>query len=423
MKTKLLSPAVTIAVTVILLGVRFFTFIWRNSVNVLFFDQWDFLQSFFGRTPGITELFLWQHGPHRQGIGLIADRFLYQFTHWNVRVESLMIGVILFVAMILALWLKVQLFGQLQYADAIIPAIFLTLAQYETMVGTLNPSHGAFPLLLFMLYCGALARRRFVLLLLLNFLLIFTGFGFFVGPITIAFFARQYLIERRVGAAACLLIAAASLASFFIGYRWQPASDCFISPPADLLDYPWFVALMFASWSRLPLALTTILGSALAVAALAILTGLARHLARWNPAELTVAILLTFGLVFSLNTAAGRACLPMPETALAQRYITLMIPALLGLYFYTRMLPFRWVSAVAVGTLAAILAAGYIHEPRGAAMMADAKRAWVACFRSTLNIGYCDRSTRFPVYPDPARTHLQEKLDFLRRNRLTFFAD
>lgn len=230
----------------------------------------------FGHDPPIAELFLWQHGPHREGLGLIADKFLFPLTRWNVRYESFLIGGCILTAMLLALRLKKQLFGRVDYWDAIIPLIFLTLAQYETMEITPNPAYSAFPLLLLMLYLlSLLARNEFAgyaLVLVLNFLLIFTGFGIFMGPITIGLFAAACYRSLRptsqvpfAAPAIGLSIACASFASFFHGYKFVPAVDCFVFPHHPLGDYPWFVGLMFSTFTglRSPIWLVSTLGVAL----------------------------------------------------------------------------------------------------------------------------------------------------------------
>lgn len=114
--------------SIIVLGYRFFHFIWQYSVNVLFFDPWDILADRFQGSPTLTQLFLRQQGPPREGVGLAADKSLYALTHWNVRAESFLIGSCIFIAMLLALVLKRNLFGRFAFSDVSIPMMFLTLA-------------------------------------------------------------------------------------------------------------------------------------------------------------------------------------------------------------------------------------------------------------------------------------------------------
>ena len=64
-----------------LLAFRLFALIARYSVDVLFGDQWDYLSAFFGHDPSLSELFFWQHGPHREGIGLFAQSLCTRLRH------------------------------------------------------------------------------------------------------------------------------------------------------------------------------------------------------------------------------------------------------------------------------------------------------------------------------------------------------
>ena len=154
-----LGPGLAVAAVIAALGSRFFLIIWKYSINVFFYDQWSYLTPFFRHQPSLAELFFWQHGEHFEGVGLIADKFLYPLTHWNARVDSFLIGVSIFAAMLLALELKCRLYGPLSYSDVAIPLIFLTLGQYEAVIGTPNPGYSALPLLMMMLYSLALLGR------------------------------------------------------------------------------------------------------------------------------------------------------------------------------------------------------------------------------------------------------------------------
>src|SRR6266700_3040071 len=82
-----ICPALAVALAIVALGARFFLVISKYSVNVFFFDQWDFLSPFFHQQSSIAELFFLQPGIQREGIGLFADKFLYPLTHWNARTD------------------------------------------------------------------------------------------------------------------------------------------------------------------------------------------------------------------------------------------------------------------------------------------------------------------------------------------------
>lgn len=432
-------PALIVAIATLALGFRFFGFISKYSVNVLFYDQWDFLRLFFRGDPGLSELFFLQHGPPREGLGLIADKFLYSWTHWSVRAESFMIGACIFAALLLALLLKKKLLGALSYSDISFPLIFLTLAQHDTLIGTPNPAYSAIPLLLMMLYCLILLQNnrmlRYSLVLAMNLLLIYTGFGVFMGVVTLGVFGFEcWEWKHRTSPASmglplgALLLAGASMASFFVHYRFEPASDCFALPSPGAMSYPRFVALMFSTdlGLRGPEWLALVVGAALLFFALAILWIETRRLVlrqrSCRDLSLIVAALTGYVLLFAINTAAGRACLGLPAAAQQSRYTTLMIPAFLAMNFFLLSLPQGSRRNIALWTFVAALIAGSLKPPLHAHDLADGKRAWAACYLRTENIAYCDQATHFLIYPDPARTGLQQKLDYLKQHRLNLFA-
>jgi hypothetical protein len=432
-------PAFAVAGVMAALGARFFLVISQYSVNVFFYDQWDFLTPFFRHQPGIAELFFWQHGPHREGIGLIADRFLYPLTHWNARTDSFLIGGSIFAAMLLALLLKRKLYGPLSYSDLAIPLIFLTLQQYEAVVSTPNPGYSGFPLLMMMLYCVALLGRnrwlRYSLVLALNFLLIYTGFGFFMGVVTVGVFLLecywswcQMTSVPFPQALTGLLVAVASVASFFVHYTFSPAADCFQVPRSHLLQYPGFMALMFSafvvprhpsvSWGMM------LLGAAILLGMAAVLGWHLLHLRRCAGPDphLIGGVLLGYSLLFSANAAIGRLCLGL-RGAYTSRYVTLLIPAFLALYFYLLSKPWRGKRNLVLAIWILLLLPSAMHKPRfEMRWFSDGKRAWANCYVRTENIRYCDQSTNFAVYPlPPEQTGLQQKLDYLKQHRLNLF--
>ena len=441
---RISGPVIALIAADLILGLRFWFFLAPYSVNVLFYDQWDLLNSFFDGNPGWAELFFHQHGPHREGLGLIADKYLYPPTRWSVDSESVMIGASIFVAMILAVLLKKRLFGRLAYSDVLIPAIFLTLTQYETVIGTPNPGYSAFPLVLMMLYGLALLQGnyllRYGLALAINFLLIYTGLGVFAGVVTIGLFLLDtYWCRRRViilplaAPIGGLAIACASLASYFVHYKFQPAVDCFGAPPR-FLDYPWFMALMFSNFAgiRRPIGLATVVGAAMLVFAASILVVVIRRAnreAHFRQAGVAIAAIFAYSLLFSASTAIGRACLGLPAGAYPSRYTTLLIPAFLAMYFYVLTVQPRTLRAGTLALLALFLARGLVYiqqrtEYSGSpSWYANGKRAWASCYKEAGDIGYCDSATGFKIHPDAERTRLKQKLDFLKRNKLNLFAE
>jgi hypothetical protein len=431
------GPLLAIIAVVVALGSKFFLFIYDYAVNIFYWDQWDFLTPFFQGRTALTNLFLYQYGPHRMGLGLISLKLLYPATHWSARAESFLIGGCIFAAMLLALFLKRQLFGAFAYSDAAIPLLFLTLMQYETFIGPSNPSYSAFPLLLIFLYClgfllpGRLLRYGFILLL--NFLLIYTGFGLFMGAVTIGVFGLEsYRNLRGIGKAqlaysmGALLIACGSLGSFFIHYRFRPAVECFEFPYHNFMAYPWFVAVLFSAFlgPRGPVFLVTAIGAVVLLVAVVALVIQFYRVVRpdHDRASLVGFVLISYSLLFSINAAIGRVCLGVPGAAQAPRYSTLVIPAYLGIYFYLLSITRSQLRNLAVVCFLILIIPGGVVIPNYSGhKLADGKRAWAACFLRAHDVAYCDQTTGFPVYPHPAQNGLRQKLEYLEERRLGLF--
>jgi hypothetical protein len=441
------GPVLAISAVIAALGARFFLVIWKYAINVFFYDQWSYLTPFFRHQPTLAELFFWQHGEHFEGVGLIADKFLYPLTHWNARVDPFLIGGSIFAAMLLALRLKRKLFGAFSYSDVAIPVIFLTLAQYEALVGTPNPGYSSLPLLMMILYCLALLgrnrMRRYSLVLALNFLLIYTGLGLFMGAVTVGIFLLEcYWSWRHMTsvpfsqALTGLIVAAASLASFFIHYTFVAGVQCFEMPHRHLLQYARFTALMFAG-SVVPRPLhvssaMTVLGVAILSAAVGIFGSHLLHLLKGadSDAHLVGAVLLGYGLLFSVSASIGRLCMGL-QAAFGSRYVTLLIPAFLAIYFYLLSRSWQGKQNLVLALWVLLLLPAVLRKPwEDIRWYSNGKRDWANCYVRMENIHYCDQSANFALQPPPEEIgdfghgpdlNLQQKLDYLKRHQLNLF--
>ncbi len=429
----------------LLLGLQLFRLIWRYAVNLLFWDQWDFDDATLFQRHSVWEMFSWQHGPHRQGLGALLQKLIEPSIHWNGRYEAFGIGAIILLAAMLALILKVRLYGTVSYSDIIIPLLFLTPRQYETLVLATNPAHGSLPLLLMIFYCLCWLIRsyfwKYICVLLVNFLLIYTGFGIFIGFITPVLLALDYLghtghrsSRYRWSAIAALTVSIASLASFFVGYKFQPAADCFSPMPTNPVLYLYFVALMFANvagLSILSMKLAMLIGFIPLLLFLACLWRAVKKLLVAGAADTwsrdaVIAALLGYCAIFCFNTAYGRLCLGLAYAGVS-RYTPYVVLGFFGLYLYALSNQARNLRLYLLPVLLIFAALGARPLNRSDAWivqkMSEGRRAWRECYLAQQDIRECDARTHFQIYPQPEATRLQEKLDFLERNRLNLYAD
>jgi hypothetical protein len=424
-------------------------------VNIFFSDQWEFNDATLFQHHSLWQMFTWQHGPHRQGAGALLQRLIEPLFQWNSRTESFVVGGVITIAAICALWLKRKLYGEISYSDVIIPIVFFSTLQFETLFITANFAHGPLPLLFILLYCLAWTCRslpaRYSLVLIINFLTIYTGFGMLLGVLTPFFFAIDYWVNLRktekglIYFVVALLLSLASFGSFFLNYKIQPAADCFSGQMQSPLDYAWYMALMFAPFfgATGTGAFTTMVG-VIAVCALLVCLAFSvwrllrtpetdaqgsrvqdehTQASRWTK-HFIIAILIAYCLLFSVGTAHGRLCLGI-QYAQSSRYVIYLNLGLLGLYFTLLMIPNRIARNVLVAILGVSLLGTISSAERQRAIMTriqNSKRAWKNCYLALNDLAECNRHAR--LHPDdPERIHMQEKLDFLKRTRQNLFLD
>ena len=431
-----MKPYILIAATYAVLAYRFFRLISQWSVNIFYNDQWDINDATLFEKHTLWEIFRWQYGPQRHGVGGVAMKLLEPSIHWNSRYEAFGIGATILLAAILALHLKIRFFGRMDYSDVIIPAFFLTPAQFETLTGATNPGWGAIPVLLIILYCLSwtigLPPLRYACVLLTNILLMYTGYGIFIGLLTPVVIALDYWQTRSAPIAGALLISIASLASFFVGYRTHHFSgaNCLSLVPADPLLYAMFMSGMLGNAVGLKgrVALLLFVGIITLIACVLCLVKVAGRLVRHNRISFTrdavISIILGFSLIFLLSTAYGRLCLGI-NLATLPRYVTYTVLAFYAVYLFSLSVPEKHIRIPLIGALCILALLSSVRMNRYDAQLADniskGKRAWRQCYLRLHDRAQCNVLTSFQIYPEDGQQQLQRKLDFLERNHLNLF--
>ena len=437
----------------LLLAWRLFHLIDLHAVNILYWDQWDFYGAFFDHK-SLWELFRLQHGPHRQGLGFLFSKLIAELSGWNTRTEVFAIGGVICGAMLCALWLKVRLFKFLSWTDIAIPLIFLTPIQYGIFFNTPNLSHGAFPLLLLVLYALAWTIPRCPLqysaVLLLNFFLIYTGFGVFTGMITPILFAleafhayRHRQTRAAIGAFFGLGVFFLSAASFFYGYTFQATVPGFQFPYPQYWQYPQFIALAFAHICGVEGIgiFSQFVGFCLFFLVLLVWWHHAKRLyhdrfellhdlrdRNFFPKYISRSIFTftSFSLIFACNIAIGRISLGL-HAAQASRYVPYLIPALFGTYLHlTTLVPGKRrviVQAIAVVGLFAASFPLRAGDAQGMKWFSEGKTLWKDAYLRVEDIQEADRLSQFSAYPWPEATHLKEKLHYLKIHHLNLYRE
>jgi len=420
------------------LVVRLFRLVDRYAVNILFCDQWKFDDATLFQNHSWLEIFRWQHGPHRQGLGGILSKLFEPWIDWNSRYEAFAMVAVIACACLAALWLKQRLFGEIDYSDVVIPLLFFTPVQYETLLGATNPSHGPLPLLLVVLYCLAWtianSYRKYVTVLLLNILLIYTGFGLFMGFVTPLLLGLDFYLHRNRLAMISLVIAVLSMSSFFLGYRYDPAVP--MSSPqlggSPLHYYALFVGFMFSTFINIPPVQALVIPAILVGSGLALLTSLTagNMLLKLRVGKvdwmksLVIVALLGYSLIFCFATAYGRT--GMGLGAPKSRYMTYLVLAFFGLYLaaLSAKVKIERRAFLCLVLLLALLSSTRIEAPvqRSASARSEQLRTWKECYLSGGSIEQCDSRSGSFIYWTPEPPDLQWKLDYLRRFHLNLYS-
>lgn len=433
------APAWVVAAVFAGVAARQLAFVADRAVNVLYWDQWDFYYPLFNGQ-GWWATFCRQHGPHREGAGLVLQRLLADVSGWDSRWDAFAVSILMIVAAGLGLRLATR-FGIPGRSALLVavPLLFLNVHQYEILAGAANLSYAAAPMVLMMAYCLSWFLPglgwRLVALSALTFLLIFTGFGLFVGLLTPPLLAVEAAQawrarERRHAAAAAAAVAAAGAgwALFSHGYTFQPAVAGFRFPYEKPLEYPVFVGRMLGHFfgTRLFSAEELVLGLVVAACLVAIAgvngARCLRHGVAREPRSVVLFCLAAFALLYCANCAIGRV-FTGPIAPYASRYSGLLIPAGLALFLQlaslARRRAFAWALVGYTILLVPATAVMAAYEVAGADWYADGRRAWKAEYLKTQDQSDADRVARFAIYPAP----LNDRLAFLKEHRLNLFAD
>jgi hypothetical protein len=431
------------AVFTVFLVLRWFFLIDKYSVNMLFWDQWDFMGGLF-ENKGAWELFSWQHGPHRQGVGFFLTKLVADLSGWNTRVECFMIGTVICLAALTALALKWRLTGNISAFDTAIPLLYLSPLQFELFANTPNVSHGAMPLLLITLFCLCWTIKnipiRYALCAAINFMTIYTGFGVFLGCITPFLFLSEIILASRTGdqkrktaALFFFFVSAASMLSFFINYTFNSAVEGFVFPHPEPLIYIKFISVAFATYFgfRMSYEISYFIGIAIDVFAIHIIVQSGRGIFRnilnrteVNAADQITALLAIFSAIFVVNLAIGRACLGI-GAATASRYTPYMTPAFFSMYLFAVTKDTISAKQIAVCVACFFITTFSIgnHNKIYAQKLVSKKERWRSEYLATEDIFLADKVSGFKIYPDPHRANLKGKLEYLKKRGLNLYLE
>ncbi len=418
---------------VLFVVVRWFYAIYTYSVNLLYWDQWGFYDLMFN-AQSYQEAFTYQFGPHRMGIGMVLTKMLATWSGWNTRVDAFTVGSLVFLAAVLALVLKRSIYRKVDYLDTVLAMLFLTTAQHEIFTATPIVAHGAMPLFLIMVYCllwNMNSPLKYGMLLFVNFLLVFTGFGFFMGLISIFLFLLAWVKNKNKSRLSslylgiCLFIAILTVAAFFKDYNFAPFPGRAGSESREWYRYAAFIFKGLGRFAAKTNEISILVGFVVFGVISMVLLIHAFRLWKGDKQKesRTIVILTSYTLLFLIGVSYGRAFLDESvDGAYASRYVTHLLPAAAGVYFHVcgrahskKLLRYA---------LFLILLYTTFHSKAHFKSMEQFKKkktTWVETYLSTERIDKANQEAQFMIHPAPEQTRLQEKLVYLKENKLNLY--
>jgi len=417
----------------------------QHGVDLVLMDQFDFFAPLFDALEGrdwslLRKLrFQFEGSAHRMGLGWPLIELVAHASGWSSRADGFAIAGVLACAAALALALDARLSGRLDAASLALPLLILTHKQYATFIGTTDVALGALPVALVIALALASTlrdvRARVAAWLALDLACVYTGFALFAGALVPLLVAREAWLGR-IGARAALGAIALAVAiglSFFVGLDGAPLTSASSAAPgfAGVLAYATGLFASFWAVDGGPLALVVAIAWPIALGAplaLALLRTLRREGAAGADVDAVVIVLSGFGALFVAANAIGRSGESGDVShAFAPRYVTLMIPGALGLYFALR----HYLRGRTRGAVLALFAAAVVASEVAASerdresieWLASSKRAWAECYVEARSVAACNERARFEVYPwREEYPRIERQLALLEARGLSFFA-
>lgn len=305
-------------------------------------------------------------------------------------------------------------------------------AQFGLFAATPNISHGSMPFVLLILYALAWlgkSKFKYPLICLLNFLMIYTGFGFFIGPITILLFLFDFFHspkKERISLGIALIFSLLSLAVFFVDYNFHhPEELAEEVSNSSVFSYLAFILVCLANyWSLIITNVWDYLFGAMNLILIAFLLFQSMKSLRKDPmnqSQRVIFILSAFTLLFLIGLALGRAPYGIGG-AKASRYVIYFSPAYIALYLYIDKIRFGtyfWKFIFATAVLYPTFNTSQYY--RKMESLKTNKMNWVEAYKETEDIEKANLKSNSKIFPKPDKIGLKNRLEYLKTHQLNLY--
>ena len=390
---------------------NFTSFVWHNSLNMPFWDEWDVAELIMQKGNWL-EVAIHQHNEHRIGTGLVLMKMLAPLTSWSQLVETVVVSFEIIGSCLLLLYVKKKTTGELMLADLIFPFVFLNVLQWGNILFAFQITF-VFPLVFLCLALWALTinnvAKRNVLLVIFSLLGAFSSLhGIFI-PIILAFFLfAENLLNKFKNWRITLVTLIAEvliIASYFWGYEKKLQTTISLVPNFKTFD---FFSAFFANGFFFHASKSNFLGLRYSLVLLAIgflfygiyqlFVKKKEYLTDWIGV-----ILITYSFLFALSITIGRAAFGVAQAS-ETRYITFSMLAPLGIYFLLENFKRKTLLRI---LLIILLLVGLLSYPTNIAesvkSATNLRKEAIKCYQTKKQTEYAECFKIAPLYPDETR--------------------
>lgn len=398
-----------VGITFVVLYWRFVYFNLINSVNIPFADQWPLYQFYITR-PSIVELFTFQYGPHRQGLGYVLSWVIASLSNWNIQAEVLLSTLVQGLTAISLLFLKKRLFQTWHVSDVYIPISVFSLRYFEVFTTTPNLSLAVFPIFLVTLLAHIwISSPSYILFFsIIAVVTIFSGFGMLVTPLVIllllhGFIRSSHAARPFFNSLAAIFVLCVGCAIYFLGYSFTTSVECNINPLPLIASYPLFIGSMILNQIKIFFMfpyLAQWLGFLLYIMAIYWLGNIITRIVKsqQNNAFDDVQVLLVgVSVLFIFAATIGRACLDI-QASQAPRYLLYLLPINIAFYFYLLQRINKNMLYIIALVMLLFIQTDILNNDtivKTSASLSENKRRWVACYFSYNSVPLCNQLTEF----------------------------
>jgi len=418
--------AAIFGVTAILSGILF-SFIDDYTATLIVRDRWQSLDPLFDQQ-NVWGGFTHKHGPHRMGLSYFLFKLNANWSYWDSRWDMFTQGIFYVLCTLMALRLKFLIFKRWDWVDISIPMIFITLQAALTI--SFNPYvHGLIPFMALAIALSYFIKNSYLKagsISILCFASVFTGFSLVVCLAVIVIESISLLkgLSNKPASSIIIMSGIIGLALFFVSESSTNPLSKAIPSLSYIAEYGMLLTFNFLFFDVNPHHYWVALLIFLAVLPLIIIYGL-QAIEKLTKENKTILLLAGSSFIFIVLNFYGRSDIGLPN-ALTSRYVPATMPMVFAFYLIILKIRPGWLRYIYLGGFLMIITRFQLKdETRKYAVVNEYHKvvALEKCLLENHSYTHCSKATDYSIHPKPEYARIQEKLGYLKRNKLNIYRE